>query len=119
MDYSDENCMNMFTMQQADAMRFVVENFRQDLLLSTAQSFDENNQVSIFPNPAAQKIYLQLPSKNLDKPENIQILDLEGRVVKLLDAGNQDIDVNDLHAGLYILKVQYQSTFTCSRFLKL
>ena len=119
MDYSDENCMNMFTKQQADAMRFVVENFRQDLLLSTAQSFDENNQVSIFPNPAAQKIYIQLPSKNLEKPENIQILDLEGRVVKLLDAGNQDIDVNDLHAGLYILKVQYQSTFTCSRFLKL
>lgn len=119
MDYSDENCMNMFTKQQADAMRFVVENFRQDLLLSIASYTDENQQVSIFPNPSVQKIYLQLPNKKLEKPGNIQILDLEGRVVKLLNTGLQDIDVSDLDAGIYILKVQYDSSFSFGRFLKL
>lgn len=119
MDYSDENCMNMFTKQQADAMRYVVENFRQDLLLSTPTLNSANLRLSIFPNPSAQFIHLHYPTVNADSTENIQILDIDGRVVKQLNAGNQDVDISDLQAGIYILKVQYQRSFSCGRFVKL
>ncbi len=119
MDYSDENCMNMFTRQQADAMRFVVENFRQDLLLSTPTLNSANQQMNIFPNPSAQYIHLQIPTENFVKAVKIQILDLHGRVVKVLNAGNQDIDITDLYAGIYMLKVQYQNSFSFGRFVKL
>jgi hypothetical protein len=119
MDYSDENCMNMFTNQQANAMRFVVENFRQDLLLSTPTLNSTNLQLGIFPNPSARYVHLKFPTENLEKVVKIQILDIDGRVVKTLSAGNQDIDIMDLHSGIYMLKVQYQSSFSCGRFVKL
>lgn len=118
MDYSDENCMNMFTRQQADAMRFVVENFRQDLLLYIPSQHETVLHLDIFPNPSANMIHLKLPAKNLEKPQNIQILDIDGRVVKLLNAGSQDIDIRDLHSGIYILKVLFSNSSYCGRFVK-
>lgn len=61
------------------------------------------NQVNIFPNPSSDKVQIQ--TENLIK--TIDILDINGRMIKSLQVGNHQtaISVSGLPVGIYWLKV--------------
>lgn len=119
MDYSDENCMNMFTLQQANAMRFVIENFRQDLLLSTNNILVKNTSISVFPNPVIDILNFKLPFESISHYENLQIVAIDGRIVKSLSSLNQSIDVSDLEAGIYFINFPQAASSFSVRFVKM
>lgn len=119
MDYSDENCMNMFTQQQANAMRYVVENFRQDLLLSAPSVRSIQSSVSVFPNPVIDHLCLKMISNDFQKDEPVFITAIDGRVVKNLLLHSQSIDVSDLDAGIYFLNISEAGFDFSIRFVKL
>lgn len=61
---------------------------------------NEESKLSIFPNPTTDYITIN----NAFPTDNIQILSLSGRIVKVIK--NEDkIDVSDLSAGVYIIKI--------------
>ncbi len=58
-------------------------------------SMDENNFISVFPNPAADKINLSLSG-------DLLLTDMSGRVVRS-DLNSDFMDVGDLSDGIYFL----------------
>lgn len=98
MDYSDENCMNMFTQQQVSAMRFVIENFRQDLLTGTGKSV-ESVRLKAYPNPAAEFIRFNLNASMMNL--NCSVFSASGQLVRqsILDQGV--LSLEGLPSGFY------------------
>ncbi len=69
--------------------------------LSTVENDEtSNNSISVFPNPTADYITLE----NIAPNSTIQILSLSGSMVKEVIAESR-IDVRDLSAGVYMIKV--------------
>lgn len=69
-------------------------------ITSVENEDSSNNNLSVFPNPTTDYITL----KNIAPNSTIQILSLSGSVVKEVSTDNR-IDVRDLSAGVYMIKV--------------
>jgi hypothetical protein len=110
MDYSDENCMNMFTAQQVEAMRFVIENFRQDLLLSSKSKAQKNDLSRIYPNPAHEFIRLELPDFG-KQSYKYMFRDISGRTSKRGWLDSLELQVSDLTPGSYFLFIEGESNY--------
>lgn len=115
MDYSDENCMNMFTAQQVAAMRFVIENFRSDLLLKVATP-TAVSKMGVYPNPAETQI--NWSNDGYNTPVRFEVRNVAGQVVLSGQTRDARCDVDTLAPGLYTLEVtsEYQTQY--ARFLK-
>ena len=101
------------------------ETFSTKGATSTAPSiFAETNiDVNIHPNPVADLAQINY---TLDKAGDVefQIFDLQGRMVKLINLRNQSegnndysIEVNDLEAGSYLIKMSANKQKKTSRFV--
>ena len=68
-------------------------------------TFDE---ISIYPNPTSDQLFIQLPSQT--RPTEVTISDLQGRRVLVQDAILSDnalsINIADFSPGLYILEIR-------------
>ena len=78
-----------------------IDTFSVDRPLAT-DSFIKNN-FSVYPNPANNVI-------NINKTKNVamasaQITDINGRVVKTVNSEVSQINISDLNAGVYMLKI--------------
>lgn len=73
---------------------------------------EENSMViSIYPNPTTEMLYFNLTA------DKIQILDLNGRIVKSIGSSNK-VDVRNLAVGNYMLKIKSKETTFIHRFIK-
>ncbi|MFN5317527.1 MAG: M43 family zinc metalloprotease [Bacteroidia bacterium] len=116
MDYTDENCMNMFTKEQTTAMRFIVENFRNDLLLGTKNAPGvPTTKARMFPNPVEDYARIQLEGK--DVPTGISIYSMDQRLIKKMPYSEM-LDLSDLERGLYFILVDYTNHKGFTRFSK-
>lgn len=85
--------------------------------LKTDEFFASN--FSIAPNPASD--YFTISTKNNTTVENVQILDMNGRVVKNIQNSfdNQsNISISDLNMGVYFVKVKSQNGIGTSKIVK-
>jgi hypothetical protein len=65
--------------------------------------FDSDDEFSIFPNPASEKVYFKILSPNND--EVIEIFTIFGSLVKQHKiTDNETIDISDLSSGMYIVR---------------
>ncbi len=107
MDYSAEDCMNMFTKGQTNFMRQVLENERYDLVHDNLASISNIPQidVNVFPNPAKENILLKA-STLLEG--QLSLTDLSGRTIMSIEMNDSQttIDVSTLNAGMYIVVYQ-------------
>jgi hypothetical protein len=80
-----------------------------------------NKKINVYPNPSTDKISFDLPT-TINSEANIQILNLQGEIVKLIknaDATSTlSVDIRDLPTGNYILKVILLNDVFVSRFIK-
>ena len=64
----------------------------------------------IYPNPAQDYIHINYPSiKESSNSINLSLLDISGKIVKVLDASitnDRKIDIRDLETGIYFLRIQ-------------
>jgi hypothetical protein len=116
MDYTDENCMNMFTQQQTAAMRYVLENFRPGILLGTDDLTASNQKLTVFPNPANEYLSIRWEGKPLITKVDIYAAD--GRFIKSAVLENSLFDVSSLSTGLYFIHVHNSSETKVTRFIK-
>ena len=78
--------------------------------ITTGTAFaNRQPEFSLFPNPARDRITLQVASGTMSRPVHITLLDELGRELRSLSANSIDnltLDVADLHAGLYYVRLQ-------------
>ncbi|MBK6929530.1 MAG: hypothetical protein IPH12_01200 [Saprospirales bacterium] len=110
MDYASEDCMNMFTRGQADLMQSVLAGPRKGLVaFSTGTSqADAEEWPFLFPNPARDGAWLQLPAAW--QAATVDLIGADGRIRNALPTagGEQRVDLHTraLAPGWYAVRVQ-------------
>lgn len=94
-----------------------LDAFSVDRPLSAASFFSKN--FAIYPNPADN--VLNLSSKTNTRMNSVQIVDLNGRVVKNVNVKGlteTEIDVSDINAGMYFVEVASDEGKSTTKFIK-
>lgn len=89
---------------------------------NSIEAVDQLLEIQVFPNPAENEINLKIES---DKPNfNIQIVNIEGKTVLQKQMSNENeifqntIDISQLTAGMYMMRVSDQKDISTKRFIK-
>ncbi|MFN3315509.1 MAG: T9SS type A sorting domain-containing protein, partial [Raineya sp.] len=61
-------------------------------------------EFSIYPNPAKEKIFIQLGSSNT--LQSVKILDTKGKIIALFNENTKEISISNLPQGLYLILVE-------------
>ncbi|MGN6533102.1 MAG: M43 family zinc metalloprotease, partial [Ginsengibacter sp.] len=134
MDFSDDACMNMFTLGQKTKMRslFALGGPRNSFLNSIVcdssnaeagplpKPVDSELKITIYPNPFNNVIHV---TTNQDKDVVGKVLKLYSITGKLyltqtIETSNTIIKVNNLSSGMYILKIQGKNEEHVSKVIK-
>jgi hypothetical protein len=94
-----------------------IDTFSVDTPLNTADFFSKN--FSIYPNPVDNM--LNLSSKTNTAINSVQIIDLNGRIVKSTNTKGvteSQINVSDLNTGMYFVEVISDEGKATSKFIK-
>ncbi|MCB9336369.1 MAG: T9SS type A sorting domain-containing protein [Flavobacteriales bacterium] len=107
MDYSDDQCQNSFTKDQANFMRSVLQNQRSGLLSPASINEVEEVNFSMFPNPANEVVQFKLSGTNSAR---LTIINLLGEKVYQENLkGALKLDVTSFKRGIYLVKVSSTS----------
>lgn len=74
------------------------------------------NQFIIYPNPTKGKIIIDSKGKELDL---IQFFDVSGRIIKSIDSNTKQIDISNLSAGSYFLRINSEGKSTVKKIVKI
>jgi len=102
----------------ANSNIIAIDTFSVDRPTANTQSFFASN-FSIQPNPVND--IFNLTAKNNIAIENIKVLDINGRIVNEINAVNSDnvqVNVSNLNAGVYFVKVQTEQGLGTSKIVK-
>jgi hypothetical protein len=77
---------------------------------------DFSQFIQIYPNPAADKITVQLPEQ-FNNSVQITLSDICGRVLKSV-ANQNEISVSELAAGMYFVKIESEGKIIRKKFVK-
>lgn len=116
MDYSDDPCMNLFTLGQKARMLAAINGPRASLLSSNGcsqisavdPSTDVFGSVRVYPNPTNGVVFVDgLPQYR----QNItaSVIDIQGRLIQkqtLLNMERQEINMSKCSSGLYFVEVR-------------
>ena len=80
----------------------------------------KKNEFKLYPNPVTDKLFLN--ATNTAANLNIQIFNIEGKLLSIQDVALQDqkaIDVSQLKSGIYFLNIEDQNGNTAvKKFIK-
>lgn len=71
-------------------------------ILSSINVTDAKSKSKIYPNPTNDMVRIE----NINIPYNLNILTIDGNIVKTITKSNQEIDISNLPAGMYIFDVR-------------
>ncbi|MEN9522922.1 MAG: hypothetical protein RL065_1299, partial [Bacteroidota bacterium] len=127
MDYSDDNCMTMFSMGQVAVMNSVLKNIRDSLGYDSVVTFTtqigienattEKSINQIYPNPTSEILMIN----SNDKIIRAEIFNAMGQLMKsdVFKIDNSSIHVELIPSGNYLLKVLFENgNFETYRFQK-
>lgn len=113
MDYADEACMNMFTQDQVDIMRSMLETARTDLVSGSVAPSAINDpvlsdEVAVFPNPSNGLFQVQLPDNYLFR--SAELMDINGRLLSAQFSTNTNTIYTEtaLPTGVYLLRLSFE-----------
>lgn len=96
---------------------FNVDNIQITNLASlSTQEAIKKNEIRIFPNPAAENVFIESSAKI----QSVQIMDTSGRILKSLagKGNNQQIPITDLSKGVYLIKVKTDTSDFSKKLIK-
>lgn len=98
-----------------DQFGFAVDDFKVTAAtLKTADFFKSN--FTIYPNPSSEVI--SISNNNAVAINSIEVSDINGRIVKNIDANSTTFSVRELNAGVYFLKVTTADGVGTTKFIK-
>lgn len=106
---------NDFGSGRIDALAAV--NAIEDLAINET----ENNGVGVYPNPAKDIIYIKYNGADTQSVMSpmISIYSIDGKLVKNYNTTDNQIRIDDLKSGVYILKIGIESGFVYKRIVKM
>lgn len=128
MDYTDDSCMNIFTINQKDRVTAVMNNSLRRASLKTSsacspplstQEFDLLNSVQLYPNPTNKIINIALLNSEL--PDSFVIFNSLGQTiydVKVTSAMDLAVNMSHYQAGVYFIKIVKEGSVRTLRFIK-
>jgi len=98
----------------ATGANFTNTKFGNDFLAVTK---NEDINVSVYPNPANNTVTI---NTNMDDEATLEILTLEGKVVKseVLKSNSTEVNVSDLTNGIYLLNISNSSSRKAIKLIK-
>ena len=130
MDYTNDSCMNIFTLNQKARILAVIANSPRRSTLTTSNGclapslaiseFDVYNDVVLFPNPASSFVTLQI-SENAPMPDSLEVYNSIGQLVKQVNvSSNSDlnVDVTSFSKGVYFVKIATEKASKTIQFVK-
>jgi len=90
-----------FSVESGDNLSLSFKDGKLETFVSSIININNQN-ITIFPNPTSS--YLEYQQINQKKINSINILNLKGEVVKLIDNPKNKIDISDLNKGIYFIK---------------
>jgi hypothetical protein len=130
MDYSDDACLNTFTLDQKARILTVLNNSPRRRSLKTSTVCQENNMsnssfeliqgLNLYPNPATDMVTLTI-SDNVLVPDNYTIFNSLGQTIASKQISNtQDLSINvsNLSVGVYFIKVTKDNNSKTLKFIK-
>ncbi len=121
MDFTDDDCMNMFTHGQKNEMRgqFATGGFRNSFLNSTVcdssnaqgdpfPEDDINAGISVYPNPFTDQVIISYKNVSEAAGKTIKLYDVTGKLylTQILKSSKTSISVANLPNGIYFLKTE-------------
>ena len=130
MDYTDDGCMSVFTQDQANRMRVILENApRRASLVANAitacsglvgtKDMQLLQGMKVYPNPAQN--VLNITVDNGDLPDSYVIYNSIGQLVanaKISTEANLTIDTSAYSNGMYFIKIDKGNESKTIKFIK-
>ena len=87
------------------------------------EDINKDIAVYVFPNPASNNVFVDLALENVSDNVNLQVVDIQGRVVMTQNFTNVKTDklqlnVANLNTGVYVINIRTEEGFTSARFVK-
>ena len=81
---------------------------------------ESSSGIKIYPNPATDRITIEIKSQNILKNSLISVYDIQGQLVfeKSVLQKSMNIDISALTSGVYIVKLNNNTGVEVSRFIK-
>lgn len=128
MDYSNDECMNIFTQNQKDRIIAVMNNSPRRISLKSSNaceaplstpSFEMLQGIKLYPNPANDVLNIATGADIL--PDAYKIYNSLGQIVAQKEiGGNADLQVNtsNFSKGVYIIKISKDNESKAIQFVK-
>jgi phosphatidylserine/phosphatidylglycerophosphate/cardiolipin synthase-like enzyme len=89
---------------------------KQDIV--SIEKTDLNNKVSVFPNPADNKITIN--SSDINKIFKLNILDVTGKKITnyLFNKSTNEINISHLNTGVYFIILKFENNLVSKRIIK-
>lgn len=129
MDYTNDECMNVFTLDQKARMLAVLENSPRRSTLGSSlgcqvplgtSTFDAFDTISIYPNPADNVLNIALGDRG-NLPEAYSIYNNLGQLIAqkaISSTADLSINTSDLSSGIYFIRIEKESAVKTLKFLK-
>lgn len=125
MDYSDDNCMNMFTAGQKTKMRAAIDANRASLLTSSGcvdpNSVNElvGSKISVYPNPANDKIQVSISKEQIKSVSIFSALGAEVSTTSISQSAGSFVNVStsNLNSGNYVLRLETNKGVSYQQFM--
>lgn len=135
MDFTDDGCMNMFTQGQKAEMRslFALGNPRNSFLNSSVcdsaqaqggplpkDTVTTNISITVYPNPFTTQVTVNCPNITEMMGKTIKLYDVTGKLFnsQRIQSGKTIINVSNVPAGIYLLKVEGGSKLQVFKLIK-
>jgi hypothetical protein len=113
MDYTSDECMNMFTIGQIERMKAALSTYRSKIMTSqgyytaTLVENDLTNYLEVYPNPSTGTINLHITNE-VGLNASIALVDLLGNTVKTFGktTNNMLLNCEELPNGVYFIQLQ-------------
>jgi hypothetical protein len=113
MDYTSDECMNMFTIGQIERMKAALSTYRSKLITSKGYSTaalvenDLPNYLEIYPNPSTGTIHLHI-TNDIGLNASIALVDIVGNTLKTFEktTNNMLLNCEELPNGVYFIHLQ-------------
>ncbi len=110
MDYSDDECLLMFTHGQKKRVRSILDIYRTELIQSNSVCqipTNESENLDLYPNPTRGSLRIRSPFV-YEREFTISVIDCAGRIVlqEIKKKQNEGlVDLSSLETGVYFVKI--------------
>ncbi|MFY7731252.1 MAG: T9SS type A sorting domain-containing protein [Flavobacterium sp.] len=128
MDYTDDQCMNIFTLNQKDRINAVMNNSIRRVSLKTSttcqapsasRASDLLNSINLYPNPASSVLNIAVQGSEL--PDAVTVYNSLGQTMysgKVSSAANLSVNVASYAAGTYFVRIDKGDQTQTFKFVK-